>query len=353
MWRLLWMIRRFIYLWRIKANDFNRYFFRTIFLQKFLSIRNHFSPVSIIFLLLLSLFLCCGFSSLFFFLLFTEQTLFKFALLQDLHHDLIHTSLLLHFLFARSSSSFRSSDLFLCAMSEFLLLVRPTFWSNIFWNRLHFDLLWSQKHQRSICRILSNTVNLTNNFANKVFCVKSVFLCFWCLWRFYLFVFFLLNFLLCFCLTRFFQQLCSLSKRVFLVKNCMAEFAYEVIIWQKLSSKIRNERKFENVIHTWTVIWFRIEQTSKEIANILRIFWSWIFVICFYNSQSKFVNWSSIKRRFETTHFVKQNPEWPNIALKTIWSVFNNFRGEIIRCPYNCHSIFFCTTKDSGYSKIS
>lgn len=81
---------------------------------------------------------------------------------------------------------------------------------------------------------------------------------------------------------------------------------------------------------------------------------AWNLSICplhyFQGQKLKIIRY---KRWTQSTHFIKQGSQRPNVSLEGVRLVFNYFRRKVVRRPHNSPCIHNSFLKDSGYPKIT
>ncbi len=83
-------------------------------------------------------------------------------------------------------------------------------------------------------------------------------------------------------------------------------------------------------------IWVDFEHAFDKLVQLSRVLLRYSFVCPITDYSEKFVHVFGLERQVETTHLVADATDRPDIGLESIWLVFPNLRGCVVRGPSLC-----------------
>ena len=138
----------------------------------------------------------------------------------------------------------------------------------------------------------------------------------------------------CFFRLRFRHPYCPQKNVVFMLE----------VIWKQFFSSSCKNRHLHYFCTAWTVISFWLKQVFYHIRKILsKLFLnSWIGPLTYFSEQP--VHIISLKRRFESCHFIKNAAKRPNICFSRIGFISPDFRRSIVRstCLSEIQTVIIC-----------
>lgn len=108
-------------------------------------------------------------------------------------------------------------------------------------------------------------------------------------------------------------------------------------VWEEDFDAGLNERKLEDLIARWPLLWTGIQQHLQQYWNIVGVKTLHFLVLPGDDFLIESIHVVCNKRRFKSKHFVEHAAKRPDVALHRVGQVLPHFRARVARGP--CLSI--------------